>query len=1217
MKEAADKVAGMDTTDHPVEVVSWNDAADFCTKRSQQEKLKPFYFRADQTVTMLDGTGYRLPTEAEWEFSCRAGTTTKYWSGDQDGNLVATDWIGTNSDLRTHSVGELKANPFGLYDFHGNIREWVQDWWEPNYYGQFQVNAALNPSGPSHGVSLRVSRGGQWGHPVTYCRASFRLANSPTHTGIWDGFRVALMVDAVRQALKVDDSKILKPGAPVGANGNPVAKPGRSAWDDLDPAQIPEAERVPRQPEGLVAVLGQHRRRVWSTIRSSSVSSDGTQFLLTTDDGLHVFGPDPRQPTGFFNFGFEHPSATFLPDGRIAAFVDDAVAGRQLQIFAKPRDGVSLERQTATSASHNERIHHATASADGRWLAAFDLPANIGLWRLGDATPQRVAKFVLRAIDGNIPPVSFSPDAHWFCYTDTSQGQGTVHLIDLRGDTPREATVLKADADEKGNASAKGFEHGAFLSDGRLATADRNGRTWFWKINDGKPQRVGSIPESGWIYPAAKALRLAINVGGATFSLWDLSADPPQALSRADHSSFTLDNISTLAIAPNGETVFTGHLNGAARFWSVTQAAVAELDPLVPNPKVADLYGVRLKVVDRFLCTSAESSRTGIWQPTRNGMQALIEASPTLGILGASSARRQLIVRELGKEGGTVLLRCDANHVMPTRRITGNNARSSALNDQGDRLTIGRHNGTEEVIELWGLVSDELPAKKLSEIKLSPDSVPQQAFAEAGLTLIGRAGQRIQIWDVKDDQLILRTALAPRANCQFAVAPDGQSFATASYDGLELWNLKSDLTQPTARFAIPGTGTVAFSPDGRRLAASFWEHGVSTGLQIINLANGVVEKRLTFPGQVQEVTFTDDSRHLITGNANGTIYVVRLEAWKPLTSSATSPVDFAGWSKQVASRSADGQAVEVIKKLRELNPQFDGKFSHKVENGAVVELWIQNPHITDISPISALPELKTLQLAGSTSPNQIGRLVDLSPLAGMKLTSLDCSFTRVKDLSPLKGMKLTKLHCGNTKVEDLTPLAEMPLTDLDCGYTGISDLSPLKGMPLTKLAIYSTHMITDLSALKGLPLTELVLFHNGRVTDLSPLKGMKLTVLDCYSTGVTDLSPLKGMPLTFLQCANTKVSDLSPLEGMPLTGLFCFATQVEDLSPLRGMPLKRLLCNRTPVNDAGLKLLSGQSELETLDLAETKVSATGIASLRKALPNCKITSEPSPPGPAK
>ena len=110
------------------------------------------------------------------------------------------------------------------------------------------------------------------------------------------------------------------------------------------------------------------------------------------------------------------------------------------------------------------------------------------------------------------------------------------------------------------------------------------------------------------------------------------------------------------------------------------------------------------------------------------------------------------------------------------------------------------------------------------------------------------------------------------------MAPDGLTRATFStHGGLELWNLKSDLTKPTTSFAISGPNAVAFSPDGRRLVASFWENGASAGVQIIQLASGVVEKRLTFPGRVHELTFTDDSRHLITGNASGTIYVVRLE----------------------------------------------------------------------------------------------------------------------------------------------------------------------------------------------------------------------------------------------------------------------------------------------------------------------------------------------------
>ncbi len=125
--EGKDAVANLDTGDHPVEMVSWNDAAEFCAKLSQQEQRVPFDFGADETVTLMAGTGYRLPTEAEWEHVCRAGTTTRYWSGDEDNDLFPVGWFGVNSDGGPHPVGNLKANPFGLFDVHGNVWEWVQD----------------------------------------------------------------------------------------------------------------------------------------------------------------------------------------------------------------------------------------------------------------------------------------------------------------------------------------------------------------------------------------------------------------------------------------------------------------------------------------------------------------------------------------------------------------------------------------------------------------------------------------------------------------------------------------------------------------------------------------------------------------------------------------------------------------------------------------------------------------------------------------------------------------------------------------------------------------------------------------------------------------------------------------------------------------------------------------------------------------------------------
>jgi hypothetical protein len=201
-------VAGLETSHHPVEIVSWNDAADFCAKLSKEEKLKPFYFRAGETVTPLDGTGYRLPSEAEWEFACRAGTATKHWTGDKEDDLRRAAWIKPNDAGRTHAVGELKTNPFGLADMHGNVWEWAEDGWDLTYYRQFQDKPAIDPRSPYSADSQRVIRGGTWGYPAPFCRSAIRFASHPIARESGKGFRPTLTLDAVRLVLKATGSAI-------------------------------------------------------------------------------------------------------------------------------------------------------------------------------------------------------------------------------------------------------------------------------------------------------------------------------------------------------------------------------------------------------------------------------------------------------------------------------------------------------------------------------------------------------------------------------------------------------------------------------------------------------------------------------------------------------------------------------------------------------------------------------------------------------------------------------------------------------------------------------------------------------------------------------------------------------------------------------------------------------------------------------------------------
>ncbi|MCX7423806.1 MAG: formylglycine-generating enzyme family protein [Planctomycetia bacterium] len=272
MGAGKDAVAGMDTASHPMETVSWNDAAEFCAKFSQQEELKPFYFRAGEIVTPLDGTGYRLPKEAEWEFGCGAGTTTRYWIGDQDEGLAQAGWSGANSGKRTHAVGELKANPFGLYDIHGNVWEWVQDGWQPRYYGQFQETPALDPSSPFSAGSPRVFRGGSWDHAQSASGVSFRHAFEPTAPNLNIGFRVALPVEAVRQALKLTGPAMAnRPKASVtDASKSSTAKP----LTPLPPLDLDETDPLPGwelpagAPPPVVApcepTLATERQQLWA-----------------------------------------------------------------------------------------------------------------------------------------------------------------------------------------------------------------------------------------------------------------------------------------------------------------------------------------------------------------------------------------------------------------------------------------------------------------------------------------------------------------------------------------------------------------------------------------------------------------------------------------------------------------------------------------------------------------------------------------------------------------------------------------------------------------------------------------------------------------------------------------------------------------------------------------------------------------------------------------
>jgi formylglycine-generating enzyme required for sulfatase activity len=158
--------------DNPVETVSWKDIQDFIKRLNQKE----------------GHSRYRLPTEAEWEYAARAGSTSTYFFGDDKSQLGDYAWYYANSGDETHPVGQKRPNAWGLYDILGNVFEWTGDWWGDTYYAK---SPSSDPTGPTSGAA-RVLRSCGWGGGPWDCRSSVRGRGEPADRHQFFGFRLAL-----------------------------------------------------------------------------------------------------------------------------------------------------------------------------------------------------------------------------------------------------------------------------------------------------------------------------------------------------------------------------------------------------------------------------------------------------------------------------------------------------------------------------------------------------------------------------------------------------------------------------------------------------------------------------------------------------------------------------------------------------------------------------------------------------------------------------------------------------------------------------------------------------------------------------------------------------------------------------------------------------------------------------------------------------------------
>ncbi len=180
----------------PVEQVTWYEVVEFCNKLSEMEGLDKCYSGSGTSIVCdWDANGYRLPTEAEWEYACKAGTTTDFYSGSLtssadctpiDANLDKIGWYCGNEGTKTREVGKKEPNAFGLYDMSGNVWEWCWDW-----YGSYSSSSETDPKGLTTG-SYRVRRGGGWFTDPGDCRSANRHRDYPSNRYFSMGFRVVV-----------------------------------------------------------------------------------------------------------------------------------------------------------------------------------------------------------------------------------------------------------------------------------------------------------------------------------------------------------------------------------------------------------------------------------------------------------------------------------------------------------------------------------------------------------------------------------------------------------------------------------------------------------------------------------------------------------------------------------------------------------------------------------------------------------------------------------------------------------------------------------------------------------------------------------------------------------------------------------------------------------------------------------------------------------------
>jgi hypothetical protein len=220
-----------------VDTVNWDEATEFCRKLSAMP--------AERAA----GRTYRLPTEAEWEYACRAGTTTRWYCGDDEAGLDEYAWFEKNADRMTHPVGKKKPNAWGLYDMQGQVQQWCSDWFSEDYYKRSPLSDPTGPATDEDGTKRsgnHVARGIFVECGAFQCRSAYRDSYGPLWRGIRNGFRVVVEV-AAKEQVRNGPATPASPGAAAGSSSSGAGSTDGQAASGTQP-QMPNPQSPTPSP---------------------------------------------------------------------------------------------------------------------------------------------------------------------------------------------------------------------------------------------------------------------------------------------------------------------------------------------------------------------------------------------------------------------------------------------------------------------------------------------------------------------------------------------------------------------------------------------------------------------------------------------------------------------------------------------------------------------------------------------------------------------------------------------------------------------------------------------------------------------------------------------------------------------------------------------------------------------------------------------------------